>query len=79
MDVTSGPNNEATHLRPADDETIYDGLIAQEVEAIDEAGVNGADGLKMNPTESRSSIRSFNNSSYQSGSEQQETINSLKK
>ena len=37
----NGPFADEVVERPADDETIYDGLIAQEVkEAMDEVGIN---------------------------------------
>ena len=81
MDVTSGPNNEATHLRPADDETIYDGLIAQEVkEAIDEAGVNWS-GWSENESDGKQGVQygALTIPLIKAVQEQQETINSLKK
>ena len=81
MDVTSGPNNQLTDFRPADDQTIYDGLIAQEVkEAIDEAGVNWS-GWSENESDGKQGVQygALTIPLIKAVQEQQETINSLKK
>jgi hypothetical protein len=56
-DSSSGPNDDGIDPRPADDETIYDGLIAQEVKkVIDEARINWS-GWSKNESDGKQGIQ----------------------
>ena len=56
-DSTSGPNDDGIDQRPADDETIYDGLIAQEVkQAMDKTGINWS-GWSKNESDGKQGVQ----------------------
>jgi hypothetical protein len=80
-DSTSGPNDDGIDQRPADDETIYDGLIAQEVkQTMDKTGINWS-GWSKNESDGKQGVQygALTIPLIKAVQEQQETIDSQNK